>query len=173
MYNISNFDNVNDYLPMLNSVILTDILVMVLALSGLMFQSSVLFEWYKKFTLGAVITDVLIIVLGLILARYLYPKIFNTFELWKFILLAVSIQIVHDFLFYKLVLSIPRGKSSIVDVFFEYGKENGVKAIMADSFMMIVASLLFSYLGDKTTNTNIIVLIRSVYMVPYLVYSMK
>lgn len=173
MYNISNFENINDYLPMLNSVILTDILVMVLALSGLMFQSTILFEWYKKFTLGAVITDVLIIVLGLILARYLYPKLFKTFELWKFILLAVSIQIVHDYLFYKVVVNIPRNTSNIMDVFYEYGKENGVKAIMADSFMMVVAALLFSYLGDKTTNTNIIVLIMSVYMVPYLVYSMK
>ncbi len=173
MYNISNFDNIIDYLHLLNGEILTDILVMVLALSGLMFQSTMLFEWYKRFTLGAVITDVLIIVIGLIIARYLYPKLFKEFELWKFILLAVVIQIIHDYLFYKVVVNIPRGSSSIMDVFYEYGRENGAKAIAADSFMMIVAALLFSYLGDKTTNTNIIVLIMSVYMVPYLVYSMK
>jgi hypothetical protein len=171
MYNITDFNNTLDYLPLFNGVLLTDIIVIIVALTGITFQSQVLFNWYKKYTLEAVIADVFIIVLGLILARYLYSKIFTEFSLVKFIGLAVVIQVIHDILFYQLVLAIPRNKSGIIDTFREYGNENGVKAIIADSTMMILASVLFSYLGNKSLNTNIITLIFSIYIVIYLINS--
>jgi hypothetical protein len=171
MYNISDFYKTSDYLPLFNGVLITDIIVIIVALTGITFQSQVLFNWYKKYTLEAVIADVFIIVLGLILARYLYPKIFSEFSLIKFIGLAVIIQIIHDILFYQLVLAIPRNKSAIIDTFYEYGKENGAKAIIADSMMMILASILFSYFGNKSLNTNIITLISSIYITVYLINS--
>jgi len=171
MYNISDFSKTSDYLPLFNGVLLTDILIIVIALLGVAFQSQVLFKWYRKYTLEAVIADVFIIMLGLILTRYLYPKIFDEFSLIKFIGLAVIIQIIHDVLFYQFVLRFPKNKSGIIDTFREYGQENGVKAILSDSFMMIVASILFSFLGSQSTNTNVIVSILSLYFVVYLVNS--
>lgn len=173
MYNISIFSKVSDYLPLFNSVIITDLIVIIIAITGITFQSNVLFQWYKSFGLSAVIADVFIIVLGLILTRYLYYYIFSEYSLVKFILLAVCIQIIHDLIFYRFVLSIPRGKSKIIDVFFEYGKENGYKAILADSLMMISSSLIFGYLGNLSLNTNIITLIMSIYLIPYLIHSMN
>ena len=47
----------------------------------------------------------------------------------------------------------------------------GVKAIMADSLMMISSVLIASYLKGLSLNGNIIVLILSVYLVPYFIYS--
>ena len=71
-------------------------------------------------------------------------ELVEKFMLWKFMLLAVVVQIVHDLSFYKLVVSIPRGKSLIVDLFKDYGEENGFSAIISDSLMMISSCLLTS-----------------------------
>jgi len=128
--------------------------------------------WYSSFGLSAVIADVLIIFIGILIARFLYPRLFSEYVLWKFIALALVIQISHDILFYLLTKSIPRGQSKIMDVFKDYGKEMGAKAIMADSGMMVSSILIASFLKGKNLNINLITLIVSVYIVPYFIYSM-
>ena len=170
MGNISNFNNVSDYLPILNSVIITDIFVIALLIKGFI-KSKVLENWYRNLTLSAVIADVLIIVIGIILTRFLYPYIFSNYSLSKFLLLAVLIQITHDILFYLFSTLVKRGKSQILDIFKDYGKEKGVGAIIADSLMMISSILIASYLKGKTLNSNIIILIFSIYLLPYMIYT--
>jgi hypothetical protein len=170
MTDIYHFTNVSDYLPILNSVIITDILVIVLLIMGVI-KSKVLQNWYRNLTLSAVIADVLIIVLGIILTRFLYPYIFSTYSLSKFLLLAVFLQIIHDIMFYLFSISVQRGKSQILDIFKDYGKEKGSGAIVADSLMMISSILIASYLKGKTLNSNIIILILSGYLVPYMIYT--
>jgi hypothetical protein len=169
--NISQFANTSDYLPIFNGVLITDMIVMCLLISGVI-KSSVLKIWYKDLSLSAVIADVLIILIGIILARFFYPYIFNEYSLIKFIGLAVVIQVIHDILFYQLCVSIPRGRSHILDIFKNYGMENGYKAILSDSAMMVCAILIGSYLKGKSLNMNIITMIVAVYIVPYLIYSM-
>jgi hypothetical protein len=170
MADIYNFNNVSDYLPILNSVIITDIFVIILLIKGLI-KSKVLENWYRNLTLSAVIADVLIIVIGIIITRFLYPYIFSKNNLLNFVLLAVFIQITHDIFFYLFSKSVERGKSTILDIFKDYGKEKGFGAIIADSLMIISSILIASYLKGKTLNSNIIILIFSVYLVPYLIYT--
>ena len=167
---IVNFKDTSDYLPILNGVILTDGIVILCLIFGLI-QSKVLTGWYRDLSLSAVICDVLIIVLGIILARFLYPYIFSSYKLWKFILLAVAIQCTHDILFYLFCQSVPRGKSRILDIFKNYGAEKGGGAIVADSLMMISSILIASYLKGFSLNTNIITCIVLVYLIPYLIYT--
>jgi hypothetical protein len=170
MGNISNFNNVSDYLPILNSVIITDLFVIILLFIGFI-KSKVLQHWYRKLTLSAVIADVLIIVIGIILTRFFYPYVFSKYSLPKFLLLAVLIQVIHDILFYLFSVYVQRGKSEILDIFKDYGKEKGSTAIVADSLMMISSILIASYLKDKTLNSNIIILIVGIYLIPYMVYT--
>ena len=66
---------------------------------------------------------------------------------------------------------VPRGVNKMLDTFKEYAKEMSYKAIFADSGMMIMSSLLASYLANHTTNINAIVLISSMYLLPYLLYN--
>ena len=80
MGDISNFNNVSDYLPILNSVIITDLFVIILLFIGFI-KSKVLQHWYRKLTLSAVIADVLIIVIGIILTRFFYPYVFSKYSL--------------------------------------------------------------------------------------------
>ena len=165
---ISNFNNVSDYLPILNGCINADLVVLFLVFHGA-FKSVYLKKWYKKYQLNAVIADVLILFIGIILARFFYKYFFDTFNIFKFTSLAVCIQIIHDLLFYWMFTSLPVGYNSMLDFFKEYAKEVGVGAILGDSFMMIVACLMSSSFATYSLNMNIITLVISLYFFPYMI----
>ena len=168
--NISNFNNINDYLPLFNAVLITDLFVIFL-LNISVIKSKVLEKWYSQYNLSAVIADVLIILIGLIITRAIYYYIFDNFSLIKFIIIAVIVQIIHDVLFYVFFSTTPIGVSKMLDTFKDYANEVSYKAILSDSGMIIMACLIASYLVNKNTNTNIIVLISSLYLLPYLLYN--
>jgi uncharacterized protein YacL len=167
---ISNFSNINDYLPILNGCISADLIIIFLLYHGV-FKSYYLQKWYKKYQLSAVIADVLILVIGIILARFFYKYFFplQGFNIWKFTGLAVIIQIIHDILFYLFFKSVPTGYNVMLDFFKDYAREVGVGAILGDSFMMIIACLLSSHFATYSVNGNIILLIVSIYLFPYMI----
>ena len=168
---ISDFNNTADYLSILNGALITDLCVIFLLIFGFI-KSKVLIEWYRKYNLSAVIADVLIIVIGIIMARFAYPYVFGeNFSLIKFIGLAVVIQILHDILFYYMFKLVPRGKNMMLDTFKDYANEVGFKAVLSDSLMIISTCLLSSYFVSLNLNTNIIILILSVYILPYAIYN--
>ena len=167
---ISKFSNTGDYLAILVASVIVDLIVISYTLSSFATTKN-LKLWYGKYTFGAVIADVLSVVIGLIIARFLYPYIFIEWSLWKFIILAVLVQITHDILFYMFFSAIPRGKSGIMDLFKNYASELGGFAIFGDSLIIIGTVLIASYLANQTLNTNIILLIVSLYILPYLLYS--
>jgi hypothetical protein len=168
--NISNFNNTNDYLPLFNAVLITDLFV-ILLLNTRVIKSQVLRQWYSQYNLSAVMADVLIILIGLIITRAIYYYIFDTFSILKFITIAVLVQLIHDILFYIFFSNIPRGVNKMLDTFKDYAKDVSYKAILADSGMMIMSCLIAFYLVNKSTNTNIIVLISFLYLLPYLLYN--
>jgi hypothetical protein len=168
--NIADFNNINDYLPLLTSVLITDLFVISL-LNIQVIKSRVLRQWYSQYNLSAVIADVLIILIVLIITRAIYYYVFDSFSIGKFIILAVILQITHDILFYVFFRNIPRGVNKMIDTFKDYANEISYKAIISDSGMMIMSCLIASYLVNKNTNTNIIVLISSLYLLPYLLYN--
>jgi hypothetical protein len=166
--NISNFFNVNDYLPIINGCLGID-LIMIFALYNKIYNSEYLKKWYNHYQLSAVLADTLIIMIGIILARFFYKFIFNSFNIWKFTGLAVCIQIIHDILFYNYFQSTPLGYNFMLDFFKRYAKEVSFYAIIADSFMMIMACLISSICASFSLNTNILILILQVYLVPYFI----
>jgi hypothetical protein len=168
--NIADFNNINDYLPLFNAVLITDLFVILLLNTGVI-KSQVLRDWYSQYNLSAVIADILIILIGLIITRAIYYYIFDSFSIVKFVFLAVIIQIIHDILFYIFFSNIPRGVNKMIDTFKDYADEVSYKAILADSGMMIMSCLIASYLANKNTNINIIVLVLFVYLLPYLLYN--
>jgi hypothetical protein len=168
--NIANFNNTSDYLPLLNGVLITDLFVILLLNTKIM-DSKVLRKWYDTYNLSAVIADVLIIFIVLIITRAIYYYIFDTFSIFQFIFLAVVIQIIHDILFFIFFKNVPRGFNKMLDTFKDYANEVSYRAVFADSGMMILSSLIASALANKNLNSNIIVFIVSVYLLPYLLYN--
>jgi hypothetical protein len=168
--NLSNFNNVADYLPIFTAALLVDMVVIVqVVFRYIRFKS--LDAWYNEFGFLAVLADVLSITIGIIIARALYPLLFSEYYLFAFLSLTVAVQMTHDLLFAKLFYSIPKGLSRILDVFKSYGTEVGAQILLADASMMVFTILVASYLANFTLNTQIIVLIAALYILPYLLYS--
>ena len=78
MENISNFNKVSDYLPILNGCLIVDLFFMILLYNNIIIKSKYLEKWYTKYQLSAVMADVLIIFIGILLTRYFY----STFKRW-------------------------------------------------------------------------------------------
>lgn len=166
---ISKFNNVSDYLPILNGILFVEIVIIFFTLRRVL-PSKTLAFWYQKFQLSAVLSDVSIVFLVIILTRFLYPFFFSHFSLILFILLALFLQITHDILFYKFFTWVPRGINAMLDVFKDYATEIRQKAIIGDSMIMIFSSLLASHFATYSFNTNIINLIFTLYFIPYVLF---
>ena len=80
-------------------------------------------------------------------------------------------QVIHDILFYILFANVPRGVNQMLDTFKDYADEVSYKAILSDSGMMIMASIVASYLASQSLNTNMIVMIVLLYILPYFIYN--
>jgi uncharacterized protein YacL len=166
---ISNFNNINDYLPLFNGALITE-LIMLFLFNNKMFKSKTLKEWYTKFNLSAIIADVFILVIGFIIVRLIYSSIFSTFSILKFILLLVIVQTIHDILFYFLVINIKRGSNKMIDTFKDYIKEHNASILFADSLLIISGGLFSSYIANYSLNYNIGLLIILIYLIPFFLY---
>lgn len=167
---IANFNNLNDYLPLLNAILLLDIVAILLATNRI-FDYAFLREWYQKFLLSAVIADVALIILVFIIARAVYYNVFDKFSIIQFIFIAVIIQICHDMLFYVMISNIPKGTNKILDFFQDYAKDASYGAIIGGSIVVILIALMTSYLANFNTNTNIILMILTTYLLQYVLYN--
>jgi len=165
--NISNFSNIGDYLPILNGILFVELFMIYLSLSNRV-KSKFLQKWYKKYGLSAVIADVLVIFLGIVIVRFLYPFIFKEFNIVLFVLLGLAVQITHDILFYLFFTSIPRGVNTMLDLFKDYAKEVSTGAIIGDSQLMVCSILSASFFANYSTNANIISLVFNLYFLPYI-----
>ena len=105
--------------------------------------------WYDKFGIAAVSADVLSLMLGVLLATFLFPGAIGL----QLVMAAVFIQLLHDILFYLIVIQgVPQGQNSMIDVFKSYASEGGWTILLADALMIIsvvgfarLSDLLFSY----------------------------
>jgi len=167
---ISNFSNTSDYLPIIDAVLFVETIILHFALAGYN-RSNFLQYWYKKFKLSAVLADVCIVTIIIIATRFLYHYFFTKFSIWLFVLLAVTIQIVHDILFYNFFVLVPRGINSMLDTFKNYASEVRYFAIIGDSVVVILSCLLASYLANFSLNINIINLITTLYFIPYALHA--
>jgi uncharacterized protein YacL len=159
-----------DYLSIINGAIITDLAVIFLVIIGHI-QSKTLKEWYHKYGLSSVMADVLSIVIGIIIAQYIYPFIFRDFNIVLFCILAVVVQLIHDILFAQFFNWIPRGKSAILDTFKDYAKEMGLTILLADASMIVSTVIIGSLLTSFSKKANVITLIVLLYLIPYFLYS--
>ena len=81
------------------------------------------------------------------------------------------LQITHDILFYIMITSIQKGSNKMIDVFKDYAEEMSYYAIIGDSIMIIASVLIASYLANLDVNTNIIILIVSLYLLQFILYN--
>lgn len=167
---ISQFDNIDDYLPIITAILIVEIITIVLSFTHIT-ESKFLRIWYKKYLLSAVLADVSLIFLGFVITRALYYYVFDEFSIINFILLMVAIQVIHDTLFYLMITSIPKGTNRIIDILKDYADEISYWAIIGDSMMMISSALIAAYIAYFEVNTNIIIFAFLVYILQFILYT--
>ena len=125
-------------------------------------------KWYASFGFVAVVSDCLVLVLGIMIAKFIFPNA----RLMTLVLTAIVIQLIHDVLFYYFViLRVPQGQNSMIDLFKEYAVENSWKILVADSIMIGSTVLLADYLSDlKSSYTSFIGLLGT-YALTYIIYT--
>ena len=64
--------------------------------------------------------------------------------------------------------SVPENKNKMMDFFKKYAKEVKEWAIIGDSIMIVSACLLASLLTNFSLNSNIILFLFLVYLLPYI-----
>jgi hypothetical protein len=118
--------------------------------------------WYSEFGIVAVISDCLVIILGILLAQMLFPKC-------PLVLSAIG---VHDILFYLLViLPTPRGQNRMIDLFKKYATENSWKILAYDSFMIGSTVLIAQQLSKMKNQTVTFIGLLGVYALTYIIYT--
>ena len=167
---ISHFSNTTDYLPILSASILVELVVLMGVALGHI-NSVFLTAWYQQYRGMAVLADVLILVIGIVLARFVYPFIFTKWSFPQFLMLTIAIQVAHDLLFAAFFNAVPKGASAILDLFKKYAIEVGPTILLADAMMIGGAVLLAPLLASQSLNTNILVFLVALYLIPYVLYS--
>jgi polyferredoxin len=167
--NISDFTNNSDFLYLFTAVTIVDLTVIYLARNKLL--GSNINIWYDKFGISAVILDIFIIIIGFIITRYIFFINNFSFSPLLFIIIAVSVQLIHDYLFYVFVISpTPYGVNNLMDVYKDYAKEGSFKILGADSAMVIASALIAMYLKSVPSSYSSSLLIVSIYLIPYLLF---
>jgi len=165
-----HFQNKFEYVPILTANIFADLFIIFITFSQIYYKSPSLEGWYKKYRLSAMIADILIGVLYMLLGRYIVSLFNLKIGLTTYAALCVAIQIIFDFLFYLFFSAVPKGQNDILDFFKGYAKEVKTDALAGDSILVIFAVVLSAILNTKSFDTNIIMLILSVYLAPYFLY---
>jgi uncharacterized protein YacL len=139
-----------------------------IALSKVFHLGKSLDKWYANFGVIAVVSDCLVIVLGIMIAQFIAPSA-NVLTLAA---LSIAIQIVHDVLFYyAVILGVPRGQNTMIDLFKEYAIENSWKILVADSAMIGCTVLLAGYLSKLRASHTTFVGLLGVYALTYIMYT--
>tara|TARA_Y100000389_G_scaffold196556_1_gene229674 strand:+ start:5080 stop:5616 length:537 start_codon:yes stop_codon:yes gene_type:complete len=134
-------------------------------------------DWYDNFGWSAIALDVLSVIIGFYLTKYLYLYLLKKNiiseknSLLKFLILMLTVQILHDFTFYLTVIKPSKiGKNAIMDELIKYAENVGVGAVIGDSFMYLLATPLLYYLLKLDTEENVFISLICAYIIGYIVY---
>lgn len=156
-----------DWVSLFTATAVVDFVVIVL--SKFVPLTKALGDWYRDFGVVAVGSDILIIVLGIALAKLLFPLATG----WNLVGIAVAIQLIHDVLFYVgIIQGVPSGHNKILDLFKRYAAEGSWKILLADAAMVTGSVLLMEWYSDNLTSDQTSFLgVLAVYALLYILYT--
>jgi len=117
---------------------------------------------------------VIIIAIGIAIARYIYSIFFMETEGWSiyyFVALAVIIQIVHDIIFaYGVVDKIPHGHNAMIDVFKSYIKA-GPKILLVDAVMIAGSIGIAAAMKNQDAHYTVSGFLVTAYALSYILFT--
>lgn len=134
-------------------------------------------QWYTNLRWSAVILDIISVLIGFYIAKFIYEYLVvkgyltTKYELGKFLGIVLMVQIIHDFSFYAFVIKpTPMGQSLVMDEFKRYAKSVRTGAVIGDSLMYLIGTPLLFYLATVRNDINVFSSLVSLYLVGYFVY---
>ena len=172
---IGNFWSSSDMWYIVTAVLIVDVIGIFLFRYYPTFFGSALNKWYTDYGLIASISDITIILIGILSARLIYTYFLRDSYGWSaplFIGLLLIVQLIHDLLFYLFViLPIPQGRNAIIDLFKTYAKELSWTVYVGDAIMVVssaaIAMALKNY-GDSITSSSAI---AALYSLTYILFT--
>lgn len=141
------------------------------------FTGKAINDWYTNFGWSAIILDVLSVIIGFYITKFIYlylvkkKLISESYPLLKFLALMLTVQILHDFTFYFTVIRNTKiGNNAIMDELFTYSKAIGTGAVLGDSFMYLLATPLLFYLTKFEDESNTFISIVLAYIIGYIIH---
>jgi hypothetical protein len=170
--NIGDYQDVDD-LYTIGSASLFSVFLSILAARIGNVGGVSLNTYFDSFGLEGVLSNVMLIIIILQVARWVYSTFYNKFgKPWSpivFIAIVLSLQLVHDVLFYYGVVNLlPSGKNEMIDTLKQYAKENKGAAIGGHSIFIIMVCLIAMILKDTSPIIRLIIPAITLYMLPYI-----
>lgn len=174
MVSLVNINSSENWLAFLCGLLTVEMILLFIFRKFANVLGNTINEWYDKFGLVAIILDLFSVLIVFWIAQWLYNVIFGNekFQLWKFILIFLGLQIIHDLLFYFIILKSSKGTNTILDFMLGYGNKHGGFTILGDS-ILILSTILFAYLYlylNLDFSGYILILLLSIYLIGYLLY---
>jgi len=133
--------------------------------SKYIFRGSAIKQWYNQFQSVAVISDILSVMIGILLAHALLPKL-------DLLVSAVIVQVIHDVFFSTVVLGlVPTGHNSIIDLFKNYAVESSYGILVADAVIVVSTVLLMKYLNTLKKEIITLLALIGAYGLTYIIYT--
>lgn len=138
---------------------------LTVSLAKYVFTGTAVKEWYTKFQSVAVLSDYLSVMIGILLGKFLFPT-------WPLIQSAILVQVIHDTLFYYLVLlPMPVGHNAIIDLLKKYAKQSSAWIILYDAFMIGSSVFLYESFEDVEYDKLVLGLLIGIYALTYILYT--
>jgi uncharacterized protein YacL len=124
--------------------------------------------WYSKFGIVAVLSDCLVIILGIMIAQFLVPRASTP----VLAITSIVVQLIHDYLFYVfIILGVPKGQNEMIDLFKSYASESSWKILVADSLMIGSTVFIADYLNTLKNNVVSFVGLLGLYGLTYIIFT--
>jgi len=161
---ISNYTKNIDWLYIIASVVLCDALFIVFFRK----QGKNINRWYSSFGILSVIADIVIIIIAIFIARFVYTACKLKWNPVYFVGVCLLVQIIHDiFYYFAVVLPLPQGTNGMIDFMKIYGKEGGLWPIIGDSMLVCVMVCFAMLLATLPDYVSVITLLFGIYVIPY------
>ena len=152
-----------DILSLATAAIWIDFFTVVL--SKYVFTGEAIKQWYNQFQYVAVLSDVLSVMIGVMLANLVFPKM-------NLIVSSIIVQVIHDVFFGAVVLGfIPVGHNQMIDLLKTYQSESSFGILLYDAFMMGSTVVLMNYLTTIKKETVTLLALIGAYALTYIIYT--
>ena len=168
---VSEYENIYDWIIIVIAALIIEVLVISLVRFCPDIFGKAINIWFNRFKLSAVLADLLTLIVGFGITRYIYSELIYPKYEWNpmyFVGLSGLVQVLYDLFFYFVVIRpSSQGQNTMIDVLREYSVAGGSKILGADALKSMGTSVVAMLLKSAPLHVSASLAILSAYVVPF------